>query len=97
MGTTSGPPILTIPKPKGPLVARHVVPVTGVQRVPITVQASAAAKPRVIPTTLSASNVLSHAQMRKQAVTSQESKYEEYSEASSTSIIHFPLVLAYFP
>ncbi|VDK21296.1 unnamed protein product [Taenia asiatica] len=80
LDSAPGPPILTIPKPKGSLVARHVVPVTGVQRVPITVQTSAAGKPRAIPTTLSASNVLSHAQMRKQVVMSQESKYEEYSE-----------------
>ncbi|VDM35878.1 unnamed protein product [Hydatigera taeniaeformis] len=78
--SASGPSVLTVQKPKGPLIARHVVPVAGVQRLPITVQTSSATKPRVVPPTLSASNVLSHAQMRKQAVMSQESKYEEYSE-----------------
>ncbi|EUB61115.1 Chromatin complexes subunit BAP18 [Echinococcus granulosus] len=76
----SGPSVLTIPKIKGPVVARHVVPVAGVQRTPITVQTSPAGKPRVVPITPSASNVLSHAHMRKQAVMSQELKYEQYSE-----------------
>ena len=70
-----------IPKQAGPLIARQVSSSARAQRLPSDFSSSAVGKPRTVPT-LSASNLLSQVQMRKQAMAPPESKYEEYSDVS---------------
>ncbi|VDD74168.1 unnamed protein product [Mesocestoides corti] len=72
-------PVTTIPKLGAPLITRQVMPVGAAQRLPTPAQSSTVSQPRIISAPVGP-KVVTHAQMRKQPMLTQESKYEEYSD-----------------
>uniref|UniRef100_A0A5K3EPM6 SANT domain-containing protein n=1 Tax=Mesocestoides corti TaxID=53468 RepID=A0A5K3EPM6_MESCO len=79
-------PVTTIPKLGAPLITRQVMPVGAAQRLPTPAQSSTVSQPRIISAPVGP-KVVTHAQMRKQPMLTQESKYEEYSDVSIFAMV----------